>query len=227
MTKSEATCWTLVQNAAAGDEDARGTFARVYLPVVRAYLTARWRNGHYRGDLDDAIQDTFLDCFRDAGALTRADRCHPGRFRTFLYAVVRNIALRYEQKRTRDWGRCAPADQVIDDLPAATDQPSRAFDRAWACALLKRATQRQERVAREEGARALRRVEILRLRFSDNLPIRAIARQLNEDPAHVHREYAKARAEFKRALRAEVACHQGGSAREVESECARLLELFQ
>ena len=227
MTQTEATCWTLVQDAASGDEDARGTFARVYLPVVRAYLAARWRNGYYRGDLDDAIQDTFLDCFRDAGALSRADRGHPGRFRTFLYAVVRNIALRYEQKRARDWGRRAPVDQMIDDLPAAHDQPSRAFDRAWARALLKRATQRQEREARAKGAGALRRVEILRLRFSDNLPIRAIARQWNEDPADVHREYAKARAEFKRCLLAEVACHHAGSAQEVERECVRLLDLLK
>ena len=226
MTRTESTCWTLVQDAAAGDEDARGTFARVYLPVVRAYLLARWRGSYCRGDVDDAIQDTFLDCFRDAGALGRAQRGHPSRFRTFLYAVVRNIALRYEQKRGRDWARRA-SDAELGNMPAGDDRPSHVFDRAWARALLKRATERLEREAQESGPRALRRVELLQLRFADNLPIRAIARQWSADPAHVHREYAKARAEFKRALRAEVACHHGGSPQEVERECARLLELIR
>ena len=226
MTRTEATWWTLVYDAAAGDEDARGTFARVYLPVVRAYLLARWRGGCYRGDVDDAIQDTFLDCFRDAGALGRADRGHPGRFRTFLYAVVRNIALRYEKKRARDWGRRDATDVEMLELPTGDDRPSLVFDRAWARALLSRATQRQERAAREAGPRAVRRIELLRLRFADGLPIRSIAKAWDADPAHVHREYATARAEFKRALLAEVACHHGGSARDVEHECARLLELL-
>jgi hypothetical protein len=47
----------------------------------------------------------------------------------------------------------------------------------------------------------VRRVELLRLRFQDSLPIRDIAMLWNEDPASVHHEYATARKEFSTALR--------------------------
>ncbi|MBK8268830.1 MAG: hypothetical protein IPK83_11220 [Planctomycetes bacterium] len=37
-----------------------------------------------RGDLDDAVQDVFLECFRPDGALDRLDVHRPGGFRAFL-----------------------------------------------------------------------------------------------------------------------------------------------
>ena len=38
MPAPDATCWTLIRDAAAGDPAARDRFARAYLPAVRAYL---------------------------------------------------------------------------------------------------------------------------------------------------------------------------------------------
>jgi hypothetical protein len=70
----------------------------------------------------------------------------------------------------------------------------------------------------------VRRVELLRLRFQDGLPIRSIASRWGEDPAKVHHEYATARAEFRAALREVVAFHRpGATAVEIDVACAELL----
>ncbi|MBX9578727.1 MAG: hypothetical protein K2X87_00320, partial [Gemmataceae bacterium] len=69
----EPTCWTLIRDAAGGDQAARDRFARVYLPVVRAYLVARWRAAPRPPDADDAAQDVFVECFRAGGLLEKAD----------------------------------------------------------------------------------------------------------------------------------------------------------
>jgi RNA polymerase sigma-70 factor (ECF subfamily) len=168
----------------------------------------------------------FLDCFREHGALGRADPANPGSFRTFLFAVVRNVALRHEEKSRR--GQKLHAEAGVDPSELVDDERlSLVFDRAWARALLKRAVERQERAAVESGdEQALRRVEILRLRFGSDLPIREIARRFGAEPEKVHREYARSREEFKRALFDEVAYHHPGTAGDVARECASLLALL-
>jgi hypothetical protein len=76
-------------------------------------------------------------------------------------------------------------------------------------------------------APAVRRVELLRLRFHDGLPIREIARLWGCDADAVHREYARARQEFRAALSDVVAYHHPeSSSGEIERECASLLALF-
>jgi RNA polymerase sigma-70 factor (ECF subfamily) len=111
----------------------------------------------------------------------------------------------------------------------ASDDPSLSlvFDRAWAESIVQLAAQRQVELARESGEMAMRRVEILRLRFREGLAIREIADRWNQDPAHLHREYAKARHEFKQALEETVAFHHAGSPETVEQECANLLEILR
>jgi RNA polymerase sigma-70 factor (ECF subfamily) len=226
MAQADETCWTVVRGAAAGEAAARSVFAATYLDVVRAYLGARWRGTSYAAQIDDAVQDVFLDCFREDGALGRADPENPGSFRTFLFAVVRNVALRHEEKSRR--GRVLQADTAFDPGEVVDDERlSLVFDRAWARALLKRAVERQERAAAERGDdEALRRVELLRLRFGSDLPIREIARRWGTEPERVHREYARSREEFKRALFDEVAFHHPGTAGDVARECASLLALL-
>ena len=53
----------------------------------------------------------------------------------------------------------------LEELPAAEEPLSRAFDRAWARAILKQAAALQAERAQARDERAVRRVEILRLRF--------------------------------------------------------------
>jgi len=220
----QETCWTLVHGAADGRADARALFAEVYLPIIRAYLAARWKGGPMLDRLDDAVQDTFLECFRGEGALGRLDG--DGRFRTFLFAVVRNVARRHEERLVKDAGRRGEALSLAQPTSGAPG-PSRVYDRAWLDTLLKRAAARQARWADEAGAEAQRRIELMRLRFVDGLPIREIAEQWDVPAAVVHREYRQARREFKRALREEVAFHQpDASSDQIEAECAQLLELL-
>ena len=221
MAGPESTCWTVIQAAAAGSAAERAEFARRYDPVVRAYLAARWRSSPCRHELDDAVQEVFLECFKRGGVL---DRAEPGRggFRPFLFGVARNVALRAERARGRrehHAGEGRDLEAVADDDPG----PSEAFDRAWATALFREAGRLQEQQARGKGPDACRRVELLRLRFHDDLPIREIARRWGADAAALHHEYAKARQEFKAALLEVVAFHHPGSAAEIEQECANLL----
>jgi RNA polymerase sigma-70 factor (ECF subfamily) len=220
VAQSESTCWTVIHAAAAGDPGERAEFARRYGPVIRTYLAARWRSSPCRQDLDDAVQELFVECFKPAGVLARAEQGR-GDFRPFLFGVVRNVALRLERLRGRDTPSADPLDldAVADDGPSA----SRAFERAWATALFREAGRLQEQRAAERGEAACRRVELLRLRFQDGLPIREIARRWGTDTAGLHHEYAKARREFKAALVEVVAFHHPGTTAEVEQECANLL----
>lgn len=224
---AEQTCWTLVEEASSGNPNARDLFARVYLPVVRAYLASRWGTGPRASVLDDAVQETFVECFRENGALAGVERSADRKFRSFLFVVVRNVALRFEERGARDHAHRDADPAPLEALPAREERASRAFDRAWAEELIRRAAERQEASARARGPDALRRIELLKLRFQDGLPIRDIAERWNVDAAQLHREYAKARDEFKAALMEEVGFHQPGSSDDRERECQALLELIE
>lgn len=220
-----ATRWSIVQRAADGDGPARSLFARTYDPVIRAYLGARWRGSGYLRHLDDAAQDAFVDCFKDGGALQRVDPERRVKFRTFLYGVVRNVALRYEERTNK--GREKQADTLVAAaLPSREEALSRVFDRAWAMALMRRAAERQERAAEQFGPEARERVRLLQLRFGENLPIREIAKRWETDAARLHRQYRKARLEFQAALRVELSELNGGNAAEIDRECVELLDLL-
>ena len=194
----------------------RAEFADRYERVIRAYLGARWRASPLINSLEDAVQDVFLDCFK--GALAGADAGRP--FRAYLYGITRNIARRIEHARRRTELRL----ESHIDPPAREQTLSRVFDEAWARALMKRAAALQRASAADEGA--LRRVEILRRRFQEGMPIRAMAATWGLDPAKLHHEYARAREEFREALKLVVAEHHVGLPAEVERECARLISHF-
>ena len=63
---SDETCWTLIRDAAEDNPGAREVFAERYVPIVRRYFESRWgmRGG---GDVDDALQEVFVECFKDRG----------------------------------------------------------------------------------------------------------------------------------------------------------------
>ncbi|MGK0301858.1 MAG: DNA-directed RNA polymerase specialized sigma24 family protein, partial [Planctomycetota bacterium] len=91
------TCWTVLRAASAGDAAARSTFANNYVKPVRAYLSKRWHNTPLAAEMDDAVQDAFFECFKPGGVLEGADPLR-GDFRGLLYAVVRNVARRFEEQ---------------------------------------------------------------------------------------------------------------------------------
>jgi RNA polymerase sigma factor (sigma-70 family) len=217
MPEPETTCWTVIHAAAAGSAADREELARRYLGTVLAYLSARWRGSPLQNDIDDATQEVFVECFREGGVVEAAGEGRVSNFRPFLYGVIRNVARRYESRPARP---TAP----LQEIPSDHASQSQLFDRTWAQAIMVEATRLQARRAAEAGPEAVRRVELLRLRFEANLPIRAIAELWGIDAARLHHAYALARQEFRAALLAVVAFHQPGTPVEIEQEAACLLK---
>jgi RNA polymerase sigma factor (sigma-70 family) len=214
-----------VEDAAGGHEGARDEFARLYLPVVRAYLGARWRDNVLRSDVDDAAQEVFVDFIKPGGALSRVNRDRGG-FRAFLFGVTRIVARRHEERNGRRGRVEAPLDSEVERRPAAADGPSKVFDRAWARAIMRAAHRRHARRAEKKNEQAVERVELLRLRFEQGLPIREIAARWGKDAGVMHHQYAQARLEFSVALYDTVAVQHGGSPAAVRRECGLLLGLL-
>jgi DNA-directed RNA polymerase specialized sigma24 family protein len=217
MPTSESTCWTVIRAAAAGSPTDREELARRYLGVIRAYLAARWRGSALRDDLDDAAQEVFVECFRQGGVLEAAGAGRVPGFRAFLYGVVRNVARRFESRPARTVG-------PLPDVAADEASQSRVFERTWAQAIMAEAAQLQKSRAADCGDEAQRRVELLRLRFEEGLPIRTIAARWGIEADRLHHAYALARQEFRAALLEVVAFHQPGSPAELEREAASLLQ---
>lgn len=215
---SPTTHWTVVERTGQGDREARETFARVYLPVVRRYVRARWDGTHWQTHLEDAVQQVFVECLKPDGALSRVSRDDAWGFRNYLYGVARNVARSVEKQRRHHSGNGRPE-------PAARQDSGlqQLFDRAFAESLLGEALDHQQRLAEDAGGPALRRIELLRLRFWEGLPIREIAKRWKTDAAHLHHEYARAREEFRAALRIVLANHCGQHSKVTEEDLVELL----
>ena len=217
-------CWEVVRGAAAGREEDRSAFARLYTPVIRAYLRARWRGSPLVQEVDDAVQEFFVDCFKQDGVLDTVDVERPSAFHGFLYAVARNVARHVETRRGRRRERQPTSSVDLERFEADEERLSQAFDRAWALALVREAVSLQARRTNDDASRL--RVELLRLRFQDDLPIRDIAAKWDEDPARLHHEYARARKEFETALLDVIRFHQPESGRPAPEEARRILQLL-
>jgi RNA polymerase sigma-70 factor (ECF subfamily) len=215
------TCWSLVARAAAGDPPSCSRFGRTYLPLIRGFLAQRWRGTQLVDEVDDATQDVFVECFRPGGPLTHADAAK-GDFRGYLFGVVRNVALRAEaQARRRE-----PREEGHSLADAADGDPSvsQLFDREWARTLMREAGQLMLKRSTDDKSRL--RVDLLRLRFGRDLPMPEIATRLDMDLAALHRQYARARQEFRSCLRSVVAFHCVRTETELDDECRRLFELL-
>ena len=228
MSASEIpTCWLLIRGAADGSGADREEFARRYMPVVQAYLRTRWRGSPHAGDVEDAAQEVFIAMLRSGGPLESADPEHGSGFRALLFAVTRNVALHHERSGARRRLRIDDAAFEPDLEPADEPSLSYVFDRAFAESVVRQARTAMDLKARSLDAEHRRRVELLRLHFEEGLPIPDIAARWQMDPAQAHREYARARREFRDALTETVAGAERWSAARVEQECERLLLLLR
>ena len=224
---AQETCWTLIETAASGDAAARTEFAERYLPVVRAYLEARWRDRLSTEELEDALQEVFVECLREEGVLARLADGRRQDFHGYLFGVVRNIALRVETARKRKLDAPQPESFHPDEVARDESSLSRVFDRAWAESLIREAGEKLGRNACEAGERAARRVELLRLLFQEQLAIPEIALRWEVAPDFLHHEYATARSEFRRALEEVIAFHRPDDPHvAVERECREMLSLL-
>jgi DNA-directed RNA polymerase specialized sigma24 family protein len=225
---SQATCWTLIQAASAGSEEDREVFAARYMDVVRMYLAHRWRGTSMLAELDDALQEVCVEIFREGGVLDVVGERRPDSFRGFLYGVSRNVARRREKEVGRRRRRYAAVAVDSESHAAEEASQSRVFDRAWAMAVFRQAGELQRERAEAADECARRRVQILELRHQENVPIREIALRWGQEAAALHREYAKARAEFKSALLHVLSFHYPGLADAgLEEKCLQLIEFLR
>ena len=219
------TCWTVIRSAADGDVAAREKFARCYEPVVRRFLRARWSGTPCEMQLEDAVQETFLECFRGKGVLDQVAQSQPQGFQRYLRGVVRNVALRQEHSLKQRSPALASTSQ-LDIIEADEERLSQVFDRAWAQALLVEAVRCHRERAATRGADGVRRADLLRERFYEQRPIRQIALRWGVDAATLHREYRKGREEFRDALLTVIRFHHPDQLRSAEVELQHIRALL-
>jgi len=218
--------WSTIARASTGEREARSAFGRTYLPVVREFLEVRWQATPLSGEIDDAVQEVFVECLRPDGVLSRAVPEH-GDVRGLLFGVTRNVAARFEERARKRYRRDEDAGSMLDAIPGREPSLSVVFDREWARALMRLAGERMRAAASNGSAGARLRVDLLELRFAGGLPIREIARQWEVDADAVHRAYAKAREEFRLYLRRVIAEHAVRTEADLDEEVARLFGLLE
>lgn len=214
-----------MRGAARGDVVAREEFGRRYIPLMKRYLQERWRDRPWLTEIDDAAQEVFVECYKKGGALDHFEEGRGDSFRGYLLSVCRNVASRFEREQ---WRRMkVQVDESVLSLSAGDDtRASKLFDRAWAQSMLREAAQRYQQKLPGLDANARRRFELLVLRFRDDMPIRDIARLWDADPTLLHREYTKARKEFREVLLEVLKIHQPGPQANLTEECERLFEAY-
>jgi len=141
------THWSLVCRAGQDDQqakrDALDQLLACSLPAMRAHLVYAKRLAP--ADADDVVQDFVAEKILQRDLLGRADQ-RLGRFRTYLLTALDRFLL----NRIRDAGakNRAPAGAARitmgdhDDLPAAGQDASDAFDLAWARSVIQETLQR-------------------------------------------------------------------------------------
>jgi len=125
-----------------------------------------------------------------------------------------------------DMAEYGEAASLLGRLPQADRESEMGKSLSGQLWIIEQAGKRQLELAKEQGPGAERRYEILRFRFEGGLTIRDIANRLGLEPACTHKEYARAREEFRAALLEVVALHSPGLPGEVERESVRLLGLL-
>jgi RNA polymerase sigma-70 factor, ECF subfamily len=107
----------LVGRCQRGEREALGEFYRRYRMDVTRNLTRVLGPG--RGDLEDVLQDVFIEAFRSIGRF-RGD----SKLSTWLYRVCINVALQRLRKRKRLAE--VPSDEVAESVSEET--PERGLD---------------------------------------------------------------------------------------------------
>src|SRR5436190_19501604 len=165
MAQNDSTSWSIILGAAARPPADQERFARVYTPLIKAYLAARWRVPLHHEDVGDATQEVLLQCFRQHGALESVEPGRESGFRAFLYGVTRNVAAMTERK----WSRSREAQAAHSDVfvERADDDLtlSQVFDRAWAEVVVREARALLQRRALMRGGTAVLRARALELRY--------------------------------------------------------------
>ncbi len=228
MPQSENTCWTVVHGAAGGDPASRAAFAERYGRVVAAYLAARWKLPVDHGDVTDTVQDVFMECFKLAGPLERADSDRPGGFRAFLHGITRNVARRAERKGGMLRHGLRVADLDLDQIEHAGPTLSAVFDRAWAQNLVRQAMGLIMERAERDGGAAKEAATFLRQRHLENLAPKDIAERHGVPVSRVYQSLKDMRTAFRSAVIDTLAHdHPEDSRAELEKRCVELAQRLE
>ncbi len=159
-----STLWTVVLEAQ--DRDSPGYrerlehLVRLYWPPVYWFIRSHWRKSNEDAkDLTQEFFATFMkkDRLRSVGP-------EKGRFRTYLRVILQNFLRNVEEAAgaIKRGGRCAwiPIEGAEGELPfdAGPLRPDEIFDKAWACHVLREATQELEARYRASGKESYFRV---------------------------------------------------------------------
>jgi len=217
------TRWSLIAAAQGRSEPARAALSelcQLYWYPLYAYLR---RRGSSENDAQDEVQGFFADLLARE-ALAAADPAR-GRFRSFLLASLSNH-LSHERDRANalkrgggarplsiDW---LSAEERFQLEPAAADTPERAFERAWAAALLERTLARLEAEYQATDRGPL--FATLRERLGD-------ARGAQPEPPALRVALHRLRKRYREILREEVA-QTVARPEDVDEELRALFEVF-
>ena len=227
------TRWSLVAAAQGRSEPARaalGELCALYWYPLYAYLR---RRGSSESDAQDEVQGFFADLL-EREALSAADPAR-GRFRSFLLASLANFrsherAKAHALKRgggvqplSIDW---LSAEQRYRLEPADGATPERAFERAFAAALLERTLARLEAEFEAKGRGTLFRA--LRERLGDSskeIPDTPEVRHLKMNEQALRVTLHRLRKRYREILREEVA-QTVARPEDVDEELRALFEAF-
>ena len=157
MSQFETTRWSLVLQARDDAPKARAaleTLCRIYRPPVLAYVRGR---GYSPETAEDLVQ-TFFTRFLEHAWHASADPTR-GRFRAYLLTALKRYLIdsHAEARAIKRGGRLhfESLDTENSPTPASEDTPERAFERAWALAVLHAAIHRLQAEAEQTGKREL------------------------------------------------------------------------
>ena len=223
MDRNDSTCWSVVLGAAAGETWDREAFSRIYGPVIRRYLAARWRAPVDDPEIEDATQEVFVQIFKPHGALGNLEPTRPGGFRAYLFGIVRNVALMVERSDRRRQRRVGTESAFEAEPPVADETTmSQVFDREWLEAITREAkelmTRRwKTRCSGQDHARLLER------RYADGIAPRDIATEMGCSVETVYEALRRAKEEYRTALLDVLGAHHPNESRaQLEQRCADL-----
>ena len=225
------THWSVVLSAGHSDTpraaDALQRLCKAYWYPLYAYVR---RRGHSPHDAQDLTQGFFV-CLLERQSLVNADP-NKGRFRSFMLGAM-NYFLANEwakmQTQKRGGGHeilsldLAAAEKRFDLEAADHTAPDKAFDKAWATALLDKVlSQLEEEFRREKKLAMFATLKQTLAGPRESQPYVALGAQLNMNEGAVRTAAHRLRKRYRQLLEAEIA-NTVASPDEVKEEMAYLL----
>jgi RNA polymerase sigma-70 factor (ECF subfamily) len=227
------THWSVVLSAGRSDStrarQALEGLCQTYWYPLYGYVR---RRGYPPHDAQDLTQG-FFACLLERQSLANADP-NKGRFRSFLLGAINHFLATERAKiqtQKRGGGReilsldLAEAERRFDLEPADNATPDKAFDKAWATALLDKVLgQLEEEFRREQKIHLFDALKQTLAGPREAQPYVALASRLNMTEGAIRTAVHRLRKRYRQLLEAEIA-HTVASAEEVRDELRYLLQV--